>query len=227
MLGAAIQIVVGLLAAALIAPALGASLVEWTRQQWNAPGIAVDSSTSTGLLPGGPWRPWLLAGCWLLPGWIALWLVGAMQGGWAPARANATGRLWFRPWTVWRNSLSAQRLLTIVGQILALLAVVVSGTWLVGSRSGSWFSLDADSPGGLATQLLGVTLRAGGLIGGVLFVAGLGDWILQRWCWQRRQMMTDEELREDARQDEAPRAGRRRPIAGARPLDGINSVNSQ
>ncbi len=120
-----------------------------------------------------------------------------------------------------------QRLLTMSGQAIALLAVVLAGTWLVGSRSGSWFSLEAEDPASLAAQLLGITLHAGVLIGVVLLFAGLADWIVQRLCWYRRQMMTDDELREEARQDEAPRRGTSRPIAGTRPLDGINRVNGQ
>jgi flagellar biosynthesis protein FlhB len=114
----------------------------------------------------------------------------------------------------------------MAGQALALFVVVATTVCLLARQCAGWLGTDAGEPSALAGQLLGVTVRAGGMIGAALVLAGVVDWVIQRWCWYRRQMMTDEELREESRQDEAPRRGLRRQIAGTRPLDGINSVNA-
>lgn len=227
---AALQVAGSLAALFWLAPPLGQGLLAWTGEWWRS---SLDAAARGGAadLRGGLvsllWPVGGLLGLLLVIAWLVTVAASMVQTGWRPARRPMSSTPLFRPLGTLRNLLSLQHLWSVVAQALTVALLVAAGFWY--ARSPDWTGLlqtEAVMPGDWVRQMLSVGCRTGGWISLILLVTSLVDWSIQRRFWYLRQRMTDEEVREEARQDASPQHRHGRVVAGGAAVDGLEAVNA-
>ncbi len=228
---AAAQISVVIAAAVWLVPLLGDSLNEWTRQWW----MLAQSGGGVPLLVADRLRDALLGLVVPVGGTAVLFLglsflvaliTSLAQTGWRLAPRPMSESPVLRPGSALRSMISRQKMAGVAGQLLAMVGVLIVGVLFCWQRMDWLLAVVSGDFSQTTRNLLRLTCLAGGFFAGLVCVSGLLDWFVQRQLWYRRQMMTDQEVREEARQDASPGARQGRFVSGGTAVDGIESVNT-
>lgn len=228
---ASVQMALAIGVALWLVPVVAGGLVEWTRQWWlnsaasggGTVGVADDifSGVAGLAIPCG-----LAIGGMLVVAWLSIWILGLMQAGWRPVRRPMDSAPLFRPLETLRSTVSANRSWNVIGQAVGLLSIVLVLCALFYGRIDVLWQIDTAAPGAFSMGLFRVVCLFGGSVVGLLVLGSLFDWYMQRRFWYRRQMMTDQEMREESRQDQGPRYRNGKILAGGSALDGVQRINT-
>lgn len=221
-----------LLATAWLAPPLARGILEWTGDWWRD---AASHPAGAAAVPDGFGRAlqnlrWPVAATlalWLTAIWLVTLLASMLQTGGRPVRRPLSEAGILRPGSGLRSLLSTHQLWNVTAQGLTIGLLLACGVWFCfGRRLDLLLQSDAVHPAALMRDLLQLTCRAGGWIAVVMLFSSLLDWTVQRRLWYRRQRMTDQEVREEARQDSSPRLRNGRALSGTSAIDGVGGVNT-
>jgi flagellar biosynthesis protein FlhB len=228
---AAAHISVVIVAVLWLAPILGNGLTEWTRQWWQSS----QSEKGVALMAGDQlWDALLglvvpiggMAALFLALSFLVALLTSLAQTGWRLSPRPMSESPLLRPGSALKSIVTRQKVVSVFGQMLVLCGVLFVGIMFCWQRMDLLLGINGSDMGATTRSMLRLTCMAGGLFAALVSVSGLIDWVIQRRMWYRRQMMTDQEVREEARQDSAPRYRNGRVVAGGSSVDGIEGVNT-
>jgi|GEM_PF-6404053 len=228
---AAVQMALAIATALWLVPVLADGLVGWTRQWWldsarSGSGTQAVASNVWSGLAGLAFSCGLAIAGMLTVAFLAIWISGLVQSGWKPVRRSMSNAPLFRPMETLKSFCSVNRIWNVAGQAAGFLAIALVLCCLFYGRLNMLWQIDTSEPGSFSMGLFGVVCTFGGSVVALLVLGGLLDWYMQRRFWYRRQMMTDQEMREEARQDASPRHRNGKMIAGGSALDGVKGINT-
>ncbi len=215
-LAQAVQVGVGLLALGLAAVPLSTALLDWTRDYWmQGSGLSGGGALAHSFAP----RELLSRLGWPLGLFLAALFVLScgshlLQTGWTWGQRPLWSGRSLRPAANLQQSLAPQRWLAGLAGLIGFGLLV--GWWLADSRGAldrlsTLWSVPAENLMPSASRELGAWMLP--LVGGLLILGGL-DYAVQRWLYYRRLQMSEQELRDEQKEEQnlartALRKGRR------------------